>query len=42
MKRKIVSMLLCVAMATTLLVGCGGANEKKESSDSGKPFEGEK
>lgn len=42
MKRKIVSMLLCVAMTTTLLVGCGGANEKKESSDSGKPFEGEK
>ncbi len=42
MKRKIVSMLLCVAMATTMLVGCGGAKEKKENVNSDKPYAGEK
>lgn len=42
MKRKIVSMLLCVAMATTMIVGCGGSKEKKENVNSDKPYAGEK
>ena len=34
MKRKVLATLLCVAMAGTMLVGCGGGNDAAESTES--------
>ena len=35
MKKKLLAAMLCVAMAATSLVGCGGSGEeKKEETDS--------
>ena len=39
MKKKIVSVLLCVAMVATMAVGCGG---KKTDGDSGSSKGGDK
>ena len=37
MKKKLVSVLLCTAMVTGLLAGCGGGSDDKGgSSDGGK------
>lgn len=33
MKRKVLSLLLVIAMGMTLLVGCGGANDTKENKE---------
>lgn len=35
MKKKLVSMLLCVTMTASLLVGCGGGSDDTEGKDSG-------
>ena len=42
MKKKIVSVLLCVAMLSTMLVGCGGSGGKSSKADGDKPYSGEK
>ena len=42
MKKKIVSALLCVAMLSTMLVGCGGSGGKSSKADGDKPYSGEK
>lgn len=44
MKKKVVSILLCAAMAVTLAAGCGSKKEESDSSkkSSGKPYAGEK
>lgn len=34
MKRKVVSVILCVAMMATMAVGCGSSSDKKEETDS--------
>ena len=34
MKRKVLATLLCVAMAGTMLVGCGGGDDAAESKES--------
>ena len=40
MKRKVVSVLMCAAMATTLLAGCGGnSSESTSSANSGSTTE---
>ena len=33
MKKKFLSMLLCITMATTMLVGCGGSDSTKDNSN---------
>ena len=33
MKRKVISMLLCMSMVATMAVGCGGGNETSEKKD---------
>lgn len=38
--KKIVSVLLCLAMMLTMLAGCGKSEEKKEESDGGSKGEG--
>lgn len=42
MKKKIVSALLCVAILSTMLVGCGGSGGKSSKADGDKPYSGEK
>ena len=44
MKKKVLSVLLCAAMVTSLVVGCGGKKDDGDAAktDSGKPFAGEK
>lgn len=44
MKKKVLSVLLCAAMVTSLAVGCGGKKDDGDAAktDSGKPFAGEK
>ena len=43
MKKKMVSVLLCMSLAAGMLAGCGGGEEKKSSSANGdKPYAGEK
>ena len=42
MKKKIVSALLCVAMLSTMLAGCGGSGGKSSKADGDKPYSGEK
>ena len=36
MKAKVVSVLLCMAMVTTMAVGCGSSSDSSESTDSSK------
>ena len=36
MRKKLVSVLLCTAMAATMLTGCGGSDTKKDSSKEAK------
>ena len=33
MRKKIISALLCTAMVTGVLTGCGGSSDKKDSSN---------
>ena len=44
MKKKILSVLLCAAMAVSLAAGCGAKKDSSDADkgDSGKPFAGEK
>lgn len=43
MKKKMVSMILCAALVTGMLAGCGGGGEKTASGgNSDKPYAGEK
>ena len=36
MRKKLLSVLLCTAMAATMLTGCGGSDTKKDSSKEAK------
>ena len=36
MKKKLLAVLLCVAMVATMAVGCGGGKDSGESKDEGK------
>ena len=36
MRKKLVSVLLCTAMAASVLGGCGGSSDKKDSSEKAK------
>lgn len=36
MKKKVLSMMLCIGMATMLLMGCGGSDSSKEGGDEAK------
>ena len=36
MRKKLLSVLLCTAMAATMLTGCGGSDTKKDSSKEDK------
>ena len=38
MKKKLVSMILCVAMVATMAVGCGSGAKKSGSSNNDKLF----
>ena len=40
MKRKVVSTLLCAAMVSTMLVGCGGGADNAASGDAAATEEG--
>ena len=42
MKKKIVSALLCVAILSTMLAGCGESGGKSSKADGDKPYSGEK
>ena len=40
MKKKVVSVLLCVAMTATMLLGCSAGSEKSDSKKSSKSESG--
>ena len=43
MKRKFVSVFLCVSLAMGMLAGCGGGSEEEvQKKDGDKPYAGEK
>ena len=43
MKRKFVSVFLCVSLAMGMLAGCGGGSEEEvQKKDGEKPYAGEK
>lgn len=39
MRKKLLSVLLCTAMAATMLTGCGGSDTKKDSSKEAKKLQ---